>query len=73
MPQIYKVGGCVRDRLLGLDSKDIDFTFVLDDLNQSVGEGFDEMTEYLQSEGYEIFLSTFLWKIGFLSPQEMQV
>jgi len=58
MPQIYKVGGCVRDRLLGLDSKDIDFTFVLDDLNQSVGEGFDEMTEYLQSEGYEIFLST---------------
>jgi tRNA nucleotidyltransferase/poly(A) polymerase len=58
MPQIYKVGGCVRDRLLGLDSKDIDFTFVLDDLNQSVGEGFDEMTEYLKSEGYEIFLST---------------
>ena len=58
MPQIYKVGGCVRDRLLGMDSKDIDFTFVLDDLNQSVGEGFDEMTEYLQSEGYEIFLST---------------
>jgi len=58
MPQIYKVGGCVRDRLLGLDSKDIDFTFVLDDLNQSVGEGFDEMTKYLQSEGYEIFLST---------------
>jgi tRNA nucleotidyltransferase/poly(A) polymerase len=58
MPQIYKVGGCVRDRLLGLDSKDIDFTFVLDDLNQSVQEGFDIMTEYLKSEGYEIFLST---------------
>jgi len=58
MPQIYKVGGCVRDRLLGLDSKDIDFTFVLDDLNQSVQEGFDIMTEYLKSEGYDIFLST---------------
>jgi tRNA nucleotidyltransferase/poly(A) polymerase len=58
MPQIYKVGGCVRDRLLGLDSKDIDFTFILDDLNQSVQEGFNLMTEYLKSEGYEIFLST---------------
>ena len=58
MLQIYKVGGCVRDKLLGLDSKDIDFTFVLDDLNQSVQEGFDIMTEYLKSEGYEIFLST---------------
>ena len=58
MSQIYKVGGCVRDKLLGLDSKDIDFTFVLDDLNQSVQEGFDIMTEYLKSEGYEIFLST---------------
>jgi tRNA nucleotidyltransferase/poly(A) polymerase len=58
MPQIYKVGGCVRDRLLGIDSKDIDFTFVLDDLNQSVEQGFDIMTKYLKSEGYEIFLST---------------
>lgn len=58
MPEIYKVGGCVRDKLLGVDSKDIDFTFVLDDLNQSVGKGFESMTEYLQSEGYQIFLST---------------
>lgn len=58
MPQIYKVGGCVRDGLLGLDSKDIDFTFVLDDLNLSVQEGFDIMTEYLETEKYQIFLST---------------
>jgi tRNA nucleotidyltransferase/poly(A) polymerase len=35
MPQIFKVGGCVRDKLLGVDSKDIDFTFVLDNLDQS--------------------------------------
>ena len=58
MPEIYKVGGCVRDRLLGVDSKDIDFTFVLDNLNQSVEQGFSVMTEYLKSEGYQIFLST---------------
>ncbi len=36
MPKLYKVGGCVRDAILGIDSKDIDFTFVLDDLNQTV-------------------------------------
>lgn len=58
MPQIYKVGGCVRDKLLGLDSKDIDFTFVLDDLNQTVQDGFKIMTKYLETEGYQIFLST---------------
>jgi poly(A) polymerase len=58
MPKIFKVGGCVRDELLGLKSKDIDFTFVLDDLNQSVEEGFVEMTNYLKDNKYEIFLST---------------
>lgn len=58
MSQIYKVGGCVRDKLLGIDSNDIDFTFVLDDLTQSVQQGFDVMTKYLETEGYQIFLST---------------
>lgn len=58
MPQIYKVGGCVRDKLLGVDSKDIDFTFVLDDLNQSVEDGFVSMFKWLTDEGFQIFLST---------------
>ena len=58
MPQIFKVGGCVRDKLLGVDSKDIDFTFVLDNLDQSVEEGFQEMTNWLSHEGFGIFLST---------------
>lgn len=58
MPQIYKVGGCVRDKLLGVDSKDIDFTFVLDDLNQSVEDGFWSMYEWLTNERFQIFLST---------------
>jgi poly(A) polymerase len=58
MPQIYKVGGCVRDRILGLESKDIDFTFVLDDLTKSTDEGFIDMTQFLINEHYEIFLST---------------
>jgi tRNA nucleotidyltransferase/poly(A) polymerase len=58
MPQIYRVGGCVRDRLLGLESKDIDFTFVLDNVDQSVEAGFEEMKQYLLDNDYQIFLST---------------
>jgi len=58
MPTLFKVGGCVRDKILGVDTKDIDFTFVLDDLSKSVEEGFNEMTQWLKNEKYEIFLST---------------
>jgi tRNA nucleotidyltransferase/poly(A) polymerase len=58
MPQIFKVGGCVRDRLLELESKDIDFTFVLDNLNRTVEEGFQLMTDWLNHYGFTIFLST---------------
>jgi tRNA nucleotidyltransferase/poly(A) polymerase len=43
---------------LGLQSKDIDFTFVLDDLDQSVEHGFQEMTDWMVKEGFQIFLST---------------
>lgn len=58
MYRIYKVGGCVRDKLLGLESKDIDFTFVLDDTYKSVEDGFREMTEWMEKNGFTIFLST---------------
>jgi tRNA nucleotidyltransferase/poly(A) polymerase len=58
MPKIYMVGGAVRDKILGLDCKDIDFTFVLDDLSVSIKEGFDQMTDYLTAEGYKIFQTT---------------
>ena len=58
MPKIFLVGGVVRDKILGVQSKDIDFTFVLDDLNGTVEQGFEHMTQWLKSEGFEIFLST---------------
>lgn len=58
MPRIFKVGGCIRDKILGIDSKDIDFTFVVDDLTQTTDEGFSIMSNYMKDKGFEIFLST---------------
>jgi poly(A) polymerase len=55
MPQIFEVGGCVRDRFLGIESKDIDFTFVLDDLTSTAEEGFLQMTTWLWNNSFEIF------------------
>jgi poly(A) polymerase len=58
MPQLFKVGGCVRDSFLGIDSKDIDFTFVLDNLDQTVEQGFTDMEKWMTDRGFQIFLST---------------
>ena len=56
--KIFEVGGCIRDELLGIHSKDIDFTFVLEDTNMSVEEGWNEMLSILEKEGFKIFLKT---------------
>lgn len=55
----YLVGGAVRDEILGLSNKDLDYVFVFDDLdeNQTAEECFNEMCQNIQDRG-EIFLST---------------
>ena len=53
MPKIFEVGGCVRDELLGVHTNDIDFTFVLDDLNQTVEQGFESMTKFLTDQKFK--------------------
>jgi tRNA nucleotidyltransferase/poly(A) polymerase len=58
MPQIFLVGGIVRDELLGVKSKDIDFSFVLDDCDVTISEGFQTMKTYMEEKGFEIFLCT---------------
>jgi tRNA nucleotidyltransferase/poly(A) polymerase len=56
--KIYEVGGCVRDELMGVKTNDIDFTFVLDNLDRTVDEGFQIMTDWLSHKEFTIFLST---------------
>jgi len=56
--EIYIVGGYVRDKLLGIKSKDIDFCFISYIENISLDDGFQQMKQWIQKEGYQIFLET---------------
>ena len=58
--KIFEIGGCVRDELLGLHTKDIDFTVVIDQRgeNLNVDEGWAFMKHFLLNEGFKIFLET---------------
>lgn len=59
--EMYIVGGYVRDKLLGIESKDIDFCFVINkEPNEyiSIENGFQEMKQWLCKEGFTIFLET---------------
>jgi|ERR1035441_177326 tRNA nucleotidyltransferase/poly(A) polymerase len=55
----YLVGGAVRDTLLGLKNKDLDYTFVFDEIkpNETAEECFNDMYDIIKTRG-EIFLST---------------
>jgi tRNA nucleotidyltransferase/poly(A) polymerase len=55
----YLVGGAVRDEILGLSNKDLDYVFVFEELdeNQTADECFNEMCQNIQERG-EIFLLT---------------
>ena len=56
--KMFEVGGCVRDRILGLKSKDIDFSVVMDnEENHTTDETFNLMTEALSALGFSIFVA----------------
>jgi tRNA nucleotidyltransferase/poly(A) polymerase len=59
---LYEVGGKVRDEILGLKSKDVDYTVVpTDELilkYTEVDEMFSVLIDFLKREGYELFLVT---------------
>lgn len=60
--KMYEVGGKVRDELLGLQSKDVDYVVVphktLIDEVESVHSMFGILETYLKEEGFELFLVT---------------
>jgi tRNA nucleotidyltransferase/poly(A) polymerase len=62
MFKFYQVGGAVRDRILGLESKDIDYVAVPEeDLLLTVSDTkvmFEVLRQHLEKEGFQIFLVT---------------
>lgn len=60
--KFYEVGGKVRDEILGLQSKDIDYVAVPDDsLIRDISSAhtmFGILEGYLRTEGFEVFLVT---------------
>ena len=56
MIKLFEVGGCVRDEILGIHTKDIDFTVVIDKPGEelSVDEGWFLMKHFLLSERFKI-------------------
>jgi tRNA nucleotidyltransferase (CCA-adding enzyme) len=55
--QFYEVGGCVRDSLLGLSSKDVDFSVVAPDGFNTADSAFLAMEAQLTEQGFQIFES----------------
>lgn len=54
--QFFKVGGCVRDQLLGIPTKDIDFSVVAQPgLFTDAAIAFESLGEFLESQGFRIF------------------
>lgn len=53
----YMVGGYVRDGLLGIESKDIDFTVVMPG-HDSIDAAWSAMMNELNLEGFKVFLET---------------
>lgn len=60
MFKFYQVGGCVRDKLLGLECKDIDYTAVYNNFTNedSISNIFEMLVDYLKANQYAIFLTT---------------
>ena len=60
MFQFAEVGGAVRDKFLGLDSKDVDFVAVPEDVSLFVNaeSAFEHLVFDLKKQGFKVFLET---------------
>ena len=54
--QIYLVGGIIRDKLLGVQSNDYDYSYVSD--CETIDQAWEEMKLYLAAKQFSIFLET---------------
>lgn len=55
--KMFEVGGCVRDSLLGVRTKDIDFAVEMVEDFSDADEAFAALTASLEAEGFKIFES----------------
>lgn len=55
--KLYKVGGCIRDQYLGVKSKDIDYSFVFEEIdpNKTPEEYYKLMRQLLEEDGIKIY------------------
>lgn len=53
--KLYEVGGRIRDEILGLKSKDIDYSVVIEDKDLNMNIAFVQFVEQLKSEGFDVF------------------
>lgn len=58
--KIYLVGGAVRDEIMEVKSKDLDYTVVMDEVppRSTAQTAFAVMAENLEAMGYKIFVET---------------
>lgn len=54
----FEVGGAVRDKILGVNSKDVDFSVICSSLDLDTSVVFELLQKHLSKNEFEIFLTT---------------
>ena len=53
--KLYEVGGKIRDEFLGLKSKDVDYSVVIEDTTLTLELAYSMFVKQIESEGFEVF------------------